>query len=140
MWKPNEEFCHIIVDNGMLDHHLPDSILSAVERLYNQHISGKDKLPEVKPSDQVDGAVGRSMSYGAGTPTKRPKLKKPMKSLPALRFPSSQTCQVEEDENCTVEDDSVVSNHGQVEVVIHIPSDDGKLVANGKQEESGTSL
>jgi len=138
VWKPKEEFYHIIVDNGMLDHHLPDSILSAVERLYNQHISGKDKLPEAKPTDQVDGTVVRSMTYGAGTPIKRPKLKQPMKSLPPLRFSSSHTCQVEEDENCTAGDDSVASNHSQVEVVIHIPSDDGKLVANGK-EESRTS-
>jgi len=143
VWKPNEEFCHIIVDNGMLDHHLPDSVLNAVNRLYNQHISGKDKLPEVKPSDQVDGGIIRSMTYGAGTPIVRPKLKHAMKSVPPLRFtqPYSEPCELEEDKNCTVEDNSIVSNHNQVEVVIHIPNDgNDEVVANGKQEESITSF
>ena len=143
VWKPNEEFCHIVVDNGMLDHHLPDSVLSAVERLYNQHISGKDKLPEVKPSDQIDGKVVRSLTYGAGAILTRPKLKvQPVKSVPALRFTqqnSEPAYQIEEDEHCAVEDSSVVSNHNQVEVIVHIPSDDIKLVANGK-EEMATSL
>ena len=34
MWKGNEEFCHVIVDTGIFEHHLPDSVLGAVEHLY----------------------------------------------------------------------------------------------------------
>jgi len=43
VWKPNEDFCHIIVDNGMFDHHLPDSVVSAIDRFCNQYTSGKGK-------------------------------------------------------------------------------------------------
>ena len=49
MWKPNEEFCHIIVDTGIFDHHLPDSVQGAVERLYQHQIFGKQKLPDAEP-------------------------------------------------------------------------------------------
>ena len=38
MWMPNEEFGHIIVDNGMFDHHMPDSVQGAIERLYHHQI------------------------------------------------------------------------------------------------------
>ena len=138
MWKPNEDFCHIIVDTGMLDHHLPDSVLSAVERVYNQLISGKDRLPEATPThQQADGAMMRSLTYGAGTPPVRPKQKvQPVKSVPALwysRQNSDPGCKVENDETCAAEDGSIVSSHNQVEVVVHIP-DNGDLVANGKQQ------
>lgn len=37
---PNADFCHIIVDEGMLDDHAPGSVQKAVERLYQQ-ISAK---------------------------------------------------------------------------------------------------
>jgi len=43
VWKPNEDFCHIVVDTGMFDHHVPDSVVNAVDRLYNQYTSGKGK-------------------------------------------------------------------------------------------------
>ena len=36
MWMPNKEFCHITVDKGILDDHMPDSVQEAVERLYCQ--------------------------------------------------------------------------------------------------------
>ena len=47
MWKPNEEFCHIIVDTGIFDHHLPDSVQGAVECLYQHQIVGKDIPPDL---------------------------------------------------------------------------------------------
>ena len=57
VWKPNEDFCHIIVDDGMFDHHLPDSVVSVINRLYNQHISGRGRtsssVPTVPMSRQV---------------------------------------------------------------------------------------
>jgi len=43
VWKPNEDFCHIVVDDGMFDDHLPDYVTSAINRLYNQHITGIQK-------------------------------------------------------------------------------------------------
>ena len=36
MWMPNVEFSHIIVDKGMLDDHMPDSVQNAVQHLYRQ--------------------------------------------------------------------------------------------------------
>ena len=36
MCMPNVEFSHIIVDKGMLDDHMPDSVQDAVEHLYRQ--------------------------------------------------------------------------------------------------------
>ncbi|XP_065890024.1 diacylglycerol lipase-beta-like isoform X2 [Dysidea avara] len=50
VWKPNEDLCHIIVDTGMFDHHLPDSVLSAVDHLYDQQITRKDEVSEKRPS------------------------------------------------------------------------------------------
>jgi len=44
VWKPNEDFCHIVVDDGMFDDHLPDYVTSAINRLYNQRITENDKI------------------------------------------------------------------------------------------------
>jgi len=44
VWKPNEDFCHIVVDDGMFDDHLPDGVTSAIDRLYNQHVTGNDQV------------------------------------------------------------------------------------------------
>ena len=56
---PNAEFCHIIVDKGMLDDHMPDSIQEAVENLYKQlfgteaHITTQEtKSDKIEPSVQ----------------------------------------------------------------------------------------
>ena len=38
MWMPNAEFSHIIVDSGIFDHHLPDTIQEVVERLYQHQV------------------------------------------------------------------------------------------------------
>ena len=46
MWKSNDEFCHIVVDTGLFDHHMPDSVQGAVERLYHHQVHGKEKLPD----------------------------------------------------------------------------------------------
>ena len=42
MWMPNAEFSHIIVDSGIFDHHMPDSIQEVVERLYQHQIELSD--------------------------------------------------------------------------------------------------
>lgn len=38
MWMPNAEFSHIIVDSGIFDDHLPDTIQEVVERLYQHQV------------------------------------------------------------------------------------------------------
>ena len=35
------------MDTGIFDHHLPDSVQGAVDRLYQHQIFGREKLPEV---------------------------------------------------------------------------------------------
>jgi len=54
VWKPNEDFCHIIVDSGMFNHHLPDSVLNAINNLNDQHITGKHKASETSSSISTD--------------------------------------------------------------------------------------
>ena len=56
MWKPNEDFCHIIVDDNMFDDHLPDYVTSAIDRLYNQHVTGYDKLQR-RPLAHTDSST-----------------------------------------------------------------------------------
>ena len=69
VWKPNEDFCHIIVDDGMFDHHLPDYVTNAVDRLFNQHVAGNDKSLR-RASEQTD-----SHQPEATTITEQPKEK-----------------------------------------------------------------
>ena len=38
MWRPNEDLSHIIVDDGMFDHHMPDAIQKVIEHLYRQQV------------------------------------------------------------------------------------------------------
>jgi len=57
VWKPNEDFCQIIVDTGMFDHHLPDSVVSAVDHLYDQHITRKNKISEPQPSVSTESIL-----------------------------------------------------------------------------------
>ena len=40
VWKPNEDLSHIIVDDGMFDHHMPDAIQEVLEHLYQQRVEG----------------------------------------------------------------------------------------------------
>ena len=44
MWMANAEFSHIIVDSGIFDHHMPDTIQEVVEHLYQHQVelSGHD--------------------------------------------------------------------------------------------------
>lgn len=53
MWMPNVEFCHIIVDTGIFDHHMPDSVQGAIERLYQHQIIDK-QTTDMKPDDKND--------------------------------------------------------------------------------------
>jgi len=62
VWKPNEDFCHIIVDTGMFDHHLPDSVVSAVDHLYDQHITRKDEVFEPQPSVPTESILHKPQS------------------------------------------------------------------------------
>ena len=38
MWRPNEDLSHVIVDDGMFDHHMPDAIQEVIEHLYRQQV------------------------------------------------------------------------------------------------------
>ena len=60
-----EEFCHIIVDTGIFEHHLPDSVLGAVERLYQHQISGREKLPDVAVNVDTPRKGRRAKTVGA---------------------------------------------------------------------------
>ena len=49
VWESNEEFCHIIVDADMFNHHLPNLVINAVDRFYHQKIQRKHKVPRTPP-------------------------------------------------------------------------------------------
>ena len=55
---PNVEFCHIIVDKGMLDDHMPDSVQEAVENLYKQLFGTEaHTMTQETKSDKIEPSV-----------------------------------------------------------------------------------
>ena len=103
VWKPNEEFCHIVVDTGIFDHHMPDSVQGAVERLYQHQIQGKEKLPEVTVTMPRTDVMKRAKTVGAALVPKSPGTKE--KKKPPVQYLRSNT---EPDGICVLESEKPV--------------------------------
>jgi len=158
VWRPNEEFCHIVVDTGIFDHHMPDSIQGAVERLYHHQIVGKEKLPDVKATIPSNGSISvirqRAQTVGAALdrqqPNKDNRLEKDKQFLRSVSVPdglreSQDMCTVDDDKPrpvCQLDNTIIPAdvNEATIQVIVHVPpqgSEGGnKLALN----ENTTSL
>ena len=111
VWKANEEFCHIVVDTGIFEHHLPDSVLGAVERLYQHQISGREKLPDVAVNVDTPRKGRRAKTVGATLDREDDNIKKWKKVLPVTYFYShtkSDSSRRESEPKCTIGDNNQV--------------------------------
>ena len=111
VWKSNEEFCHIIVDTGIFEHHLPDSVLGAVERLYQHQISGREKLPDVAVNVDTPRKGRRAKTVGATLDREADNIKKWKKVLPVTYFYSntkSDSSRRGSEPKCTIDDNNQV--------------------------------
>ena len=55
VWMPNAEFSYIIVNSGILDDHLPDTIQEVIDRLYQQVLSGRKVEDPIQLDTKSDG-------------------------------------------------------------------------------------
>ena len=118
VWKCNEEFCHIIVDTGIFDHHLPDSVLGAVERLYQHQISGREKLPDAAVNVNTPRR-GRAKTVAATLDREDDNIKKWKKVLPVTYFYShtkSDGSRRGSEPTCTIDDNQAEANEESITV------------------------
>ena len=129
MWKPNEEFCHIIVDTGIFDHHLPDSVQGAVERLYQHQIVGKDRLPDIRLLKcDTELKTEQPQTVRGTLDTKTGNLKpKPSKNRSHFRWNSEPdictlepVCRIDDINNTSEVADVKEVDENTVEVTIHM--------------------
>lgn len=143
VWKSNEEFCHIVVDTGIFDHHMPDSVQGAIERLHYHQVHGKEKLPDASVAIQRNAK--RAKTVGATIDRSSDDKKKKDPRIPYCRsntepeglctLAPDPVCRVDGANDLNIEEtitaakvngdthEAVNIQKDMVEVTVHIPQE-----------------
>ena len=134
MWMPNAEFSHIIVNSGIFDDHLPDTIQKVVDRLYQHQVErfGR-KAPTLEDPIQLDTKCDGD----------KKETRQPMQNLhsdAAFGFSASEpVCKQNGTDNTDRKEDTITAAHVSItEAIVHaLPEgENGSLTA----QEDLTSL